>query len=230
MQALSWVVTLLPIPTLGLAGWVPTAVAACRVPSDRPDAVSRRLRLGLYAAAYLVAIVLAAWLLGLGETREGASDGPLSDVGGFGMLAVVIVSTVHAVRIRKQVFGLPERRPMNIPEHMADLPGVGEGLARRQLREQYRELAHRDRALAREIGVGHPERKRTFTDGGLIDLNGLTVELLKKHGSGLSDIDVEQIDTTRRKLGRLASVDEIVVHGEMPHDRAEHLREYAVFL
>lgn len=104
-----------------------------------------------------------------------------------------------------------------------------EAQARRELRAQYSSLAAGDPALALEINVGRPDRSRTFDDGGLVNLNALDANALEQH-TGVTAAEAASIVSTRDKLGRLGSVDELVVHGDLTLATAERLRGYAVFI
>jgi len=107
------------------------------------------------------------------------------------------------------------------------LPGVAEGLLRRERRARYRELAESDPNLAREIGVGRPDRQRTFDDGGLVDLNSLSAAHLARFLE-ISPEQAQQIVDTRQRLSRLSSVEDLVVHARFSPELAERLREYAL--
>lgn len=228
-QGKSWVFALLPVFTMTLAAWVPSLWAALRLhPTDRTQ-VARRMRLFAYAACYGLLSLFVFILFGAaGEDSTGTPSGPLSDMAGFTMLGLMGVSTVHAFRMRRQVFHLA--RPAAVPSHAySQLPGVNEVIVRRQMRDQYRRLAADDPGLARELGVGHPERQRSFQDGGLLDLNTLDAAALVRAG-GLSPVDAEEIVRVRSQRGRLSSIDEVVVFGGMTPERAEQLRDYCIFL
>lgn len=89
------------------------------------------------------------------------------------------------------------------------------------------------RRRGRRAGAGDGPRpaRRTpvFDDGGLLDLNALDAAALERY-AGVTVAEAASIVSTRERLVRLSSVDELVVHGELALPTAERLREYAVFI
>lgn len=114
-------------------------------------------------------------------------------------------------------------------DEVTDLPGVDQALARRERREKFQQLAVSDPTLARELGVGRPDRPGAVDDGGLLDLAALDAAALEQHG-GLSRAHARSVVEVREQLGHLSSVDELVVHGTLDLATAEQLRRRAVFL
>lgn len=120
-------------------------------------------------------------------------------------------------------------RGVAVAAHAHPLPGAQGILAKRQLRARYRQAAAEDAALAREMGVGRPDRPRQFDDGGLIDLNSLPAAEVAARAQ-LSETQAQAVVAARERFGRLASVDDLVVHADLDPATAERLREYAIFL
>lgn len=215
----------LPLATGGLASWVPPLWVASKVHEGQ-------LKVRLYAAA-----AAAAGLAAVGgvlvacapEDALGSASGPLADAGSLVLLIAVGIGTGVAVLYRHRVFpeGGPAASGTSGQPHA--LPGVQEARARRQRRAQYRNLADTDAALPREMHLGRPDRAPAFDDGGLVDLNALNVADLQRHAH-VTAAEAASIVSTREKLGRLSSVDELVVHGDLTLTTAERLREYAVFI
>lgn len=77
--------------------------------------------------------------------------------------------------------------------------------------------------------LGRPDRTPAFDDGGLVDLNALDAAGLQRHAH-VTAVEAASIISTRGKLGRLSSVDELVVHGDLTLTTAERLRDYALFI
>jgi hypothetical protein len=109
-----------------------------------------------------------------------------------------------------------------------ELPGTVEELSRRQEREQYRNLARRDPNLARTMAVGRPDLSRTYSDGGLLDLNSLPAEALSHFGA-LSLEEAQQI-IAARQYAQLASLDDLVARCRLSEITLARLRETAIFL
>ncbi len=82
---------------------------------------------------------------------------------------------------------------------------------------------------ARGVGVGRPDRGRDFDDGGLLDLNSLPVEALVEHAQ-LGREEAERLVAARQRMGRLSSVEELIVYAAVDAPTAERLRDYALFL
>ena len=203
----------LAVVTAGLFSWVPGLVGAALASDAR-----RRLRM-VQSLAFTAVLVLAGGL-SIGATPTGAQDSTIvDDLGVVALLVAMGVGGVTAFFIGR---GQPATPPMA-------LPGVQQGLARRDLRQQYQLLAAQDPALAVEMGVGRPDCPRRIDDGGLLDLNTLDVAALQHFGR-LSEADAQQVLAARQRLGRLASVEDLVVHSELDPHVADRLREYAVFL
>ena len=81
------------------------------------------------------------------------------------MVTPVLLGTVHSLAVRKQVFGITPQ------PSTANEQALAVAQYRRGLRQQARELAQRDPAMARELRVGRPDLPRQYDDGGLIDVN-----------------------------------------------------------
>lgn len=131
-----------------------------------------------------------------------------------------VVGIVLAVQWRASLFP-PDDGRAALP------PPVARAYARRALREQYRRLAVDDPAIAREIGLGLPHLWRDYDDGGLLDLNRVPAHVLVDLG-GLTREQAAQVVELREQRRGLASLDEVVVFTDLPHDVAERLRDYAV--
>ena len=91
------------------------------------------------------------------------------------------------------------------------------------------QLAAGDTARALELNLGWPDRSRAFDGGGLVDLRALDANALEQHAR-VTAAEAASIVSTRDKLGRLSSVDGLVVHGDLTLPTAERLRDYAVFI
>lgn len=158
------------------------------------------------------------------EDVTGSATGPLATVAGLLMVSMAIVGAAWSVVHRKQVF------PDVAPDEMhSTLPGVAEARARQRVREEYRSLARTDPVIATEMGVGRPDLRRPFEDGGLLDLNALGAPALSHFGQLPLEI-AERIVAVRESQGMLHSVDELLVHTGMPPAVVARLREYAVFI
>ena len=216
----------LPLVTGGLAAWVPPLWVASKVHEEQ-------LKARLYLAAAGAAALAAVGGVFVGSAPKdalGNASGARADFGTLVLLIAIAIGTGTAVLYRKTVFpDDPASTRAGTPGGPTPLPGVEEAQARRERRAQYRSLADRDAALAREMHIGRPDRTPAFDDGGLADLNALDADALQRH-LHVTAAEATSIIGTRNKLGRLSSVDELVVHGELTLTTAEHLRDFAVFI
>ena len=199
-----WIMIVLPILTIGFANFVPGVWAAVRRWSER------RYRWPMLVFAIVIGLLTYASFIIVGTVP---STDALSDVGVAVWLLCIVVATVVAVVNRKSP---------------ADLPGAAEELRRRRERDQYRALALRDPNLARSMGVGRPDHSRTFSDGGLLDVNALSAEALA-HFAPMSIAEAQQVVQLRRRIGRLGSVNDLSAAGLLESTLAR-LRDTAVFL
>lgn len=211
----------LPILMFGLLAWIPPVWAAVRN-SDRSTTATRLYRIaGASAALMIVGIVL----FGVSpEDAHGTATGPLPWLGFCLLLAATAIGTATAIRYRDA--GIDRARRDWIARGMPDAAAF---LINKEARQQYREMSDRDPALAREMGIGRPDRVRDYDDGGLLDLNSLPVDALVRYGQ-LGRTEAAQVTATRERLGRLSSVDELIVYADVDPPTAERLRDYAVFL
>jgi hypothetical protein len=209
--AMGWVMVALPIVSCGFASFVPPLWATAQRPQDRQF----RRRMITFAAVIGAIAILGFLMLVSGPTdSEGVPTGFASDLGGVLWLTAMVVATVIAVIHRKP---------------RTQLPGTVQELARRRMREQYRDLIKRDQSLALNINVGRPGLPREYDDGGLLDLNHVSAGELTRFGSIPPD-EAQRIVETRERIGRLSSIEELGVYAGLSDSTVARLRETAVFL
>ncbi len=205
-----WMIAL-PVISFGLLGFVPPLWAASRVKHDPV----RRRRLYLTAGALAFGILLAFTLIGASpEDADGSATGPASDIGAFLLLACMGAGVFVAVR---------NRNPAPV------LAGTAEELARRDLRQQYRQLVSRDPALAASMGVGRPDLGREYDDGGLVDINSMPAEGLQRYAA-MSSAEVAEVLRARTELGRLSGLNELEAFSTLSQGTLARLRDIAVFV
>lgn len=240
---------LVPILTAGLATFVLPLWAWLRIRNEQQRAARRQTTPGWattqpqlaslpvsepalfkISGLLLAGTVLVFILMGLAPSdATGTATGPLSDAARLLALIMLAAGVVLALRWRGSLFPpVVSARIAALNATMAP-PAVVQAQARRQLREQYRQLAGNDPALARELGVGRPDRQREVDDGGLLDFNALPADVLASAAELTAEL-AEQVVAARQRYGALHSVDELVVYTQMPGPVAERLRPYAVFL
>jgi hypothetical protein len=196
----------------GLAGFVPPLWAARQRRGDAPF----RRRMHALAGALFGLMVVGVVLVSVGgEDATGTPTGLVSDLGGTALLVNWLLSVTVAVLVRNT-------------RGDDELPGVAEELARRRLREQYRQLVTRDPALARSLGIGRPDLPRRVDDGGLLDLNAIPAGQLGAL-AGLTAEEASRVADARQQAGPFVSIDEVAVWAELPDSTVTMLRERAIF-
>ncbi|HLL62344.1 MAG TPA: TIR domain-containing protein [Propionibacteriaceae bacterium] len=200
-----WIMIALPILTIGFANFVPGIWAAVRRWSER------RYRWSMLTFAVVIGVLTYVSFALVGSSSD--SSDPIMNVAVPTWLLCIVVATVVAV--------LNRRSP-------ADLPGAADELRRRRERDQYRTLALRDPNLARSMAIGRPDLSRTYSDGGLLDVNALSAETLA-HFAPMPIAEARQVVQHRQRIGRLGSLNDLQSAG-LPESTVARLRETAVFL
>jgi hypothetical protein len=137
--------------------------------------------------------------------------------------ALVIIGWLGSIATSFAIRG-PYERLMGSPL----LAATEAGEQRLRDRQRAIALAQRNPALAREIGVGRPD-KQGAVDAGLVDVNNASVTALLK----LPGIDGEiatQIVETREKVNGLASLEDLGATLDLDGNVVEGLRGEVVFL
>ncbi|WP_191907776.1 toll/interleukin-1 receptor domain-containing protein [Nocardioides cynanchi] len=204
-----WFMTTLPLVTCGLAAWVPPLWVASKRKSD-PS-----FRRKMYAVSGGIVLVVVAGFALIGSAPEdatGTPTGPLSNVGVTLMLLAMTAGAVVGFVFR---------------DREGDLPGAHEQLAKRELRESYRQLVSRDRSLAASMMVGRPDVRRDYDDGGLLDLNSLSAEALHNYGR-LSMDEANRLVELRSQLGRFVDINEVTAYISLSEAAIARLQESSV--
>jgi DNA uptake protein ComE-like DNA-binding protein len=200
---LSYVWALVPLLTVGFATPLVFFFAAARLRSGRVWAA---------CASYIAVLVI--------EQATAASH--------FGVVASVALgiltlgAVVHALIIREAVFfGRAKPSAMEV--------AVDAAQDRRRLRERARRLAASDPALALELGVGRPDLRRDYDDGGVVDVNHAPVGVLATP-PGVTPERAERIVRMRTERGGFVSADELCVFAELPPEVTAQISERTVYL
>ena len=148
-----------PLATVGFGTWVVFLYAAIK---------RRSAWLGVASASY------AALLGVLMVAEEPANPGGLAlGIGTAAWGACMFGGFVHALAIRSGVFGGQRPRAAGSLRQFRR-----QALRRRRLRRKARAIAIRDPALARQLGIGRPDLRRDYDDGGLVDANSAPAAVL----------------------------------------------------
>jgi hypothetical protein len=155
----------------------------------------------------------------------GQATGWLSNVAVFILLTVVVVATLLLIGLRREVYN---------PSVGAEPPTGNQGAmtsveeARRK-RNDARKLAVKDPMMARELGIGRPESKQGYDDGGLLELNFATATQLSAV-CGLPPDLAEEVVASRAALGRFLHVEDAVVYGQIGEEYAPMVRDRGIIV
>jgi len=95
-------------------------------------------------------------------------------------------------------------------------------------RDQARRIVRENPALAREMGIGRPDRTGAAA-GGLVDVNNANVTALMTLPGINADLATEIVET-REKMGGFASLEDCGETLDLDGGLVEHLRDKVVFL
>ncbi len=192
------------------------AVASCgilaAVPFLHAASVLRRRSLVVEAAAFGVAGTLLIVLSG-----SSGSSQPTTMDAVLGLVAAVVM-VVACFRLRSL--------RNEVRDVLADAPALAAAVAARRRRERARALAEADPALARDLGIGRPDRPGEFDDGGLVDLGTAPADVIAIR-CDISPADAERIVAAQ---GLFSTVDELLVLVEIPVGMWNRIRDRGVVI
>ncbi|MFB9253225.1 ComEA family DNA-binding protein [Sphaerisporangium melleum] len=178
-----------------------------------------KLRSGWLAlSAAIYAIGLVAFILNVGV--GGGDSDVLMLLTFLGTGGSWLGGTIHSLVIRESVF--PSKNNPN--DH-----AVAMAQHRRDLRQQARELAERDPALARELRIGRPDLPRQYDDGGLVDVNHAPVEAIATL-PGMTYELAERVVEVRRNVGGFVSAEDMSIAVDLPPRLTAELVEMTIYL
>ena len=206
------------ICSAGILAAVPFWHASARLqrPTVRRSAIA-------YSAAGVAVLVLSAIVPrdAAGEAVGGVGQA-LNGLFAMSALAVLIAACVQLRPLRREVFGL---RPLPTS---AD-PAVARVLAGRARREEARRLWERDPTMGRELGIGRPDLRRGYDDGGLVDVNTAPAAVLVAV-CGFPPEAADRLVAAREvRLGGYLLPGEVFAEVDLPGHLQDQLRERAVF-
>lgn len=195
--------SLLPI---GLGAWAPIYAG-----------VRARVRTWVALGAFWSAVSVAGWIASTTSNAHGHHT--YSAVAGLLLILAWAGAAATSFVIRPEY----ERR-MSSP-----LLGASER-AQAQLRDrrEAHEMARRNPALAREVGVGRPDIAGA-PDVGLVDINNAPASALTKL-PGIDDAMATRLIEARAQVRGFSSVEDLGIALDLPGDLVEDLRDRAVFL
>jgi hypothetical protein len=207
---------LVTVLTAGFLAAVPFWHAASRLgrPAVRKLAVA-------YTAVNVFMFVLMA--LTPSPKPDGSSGNEtISTIGGMTVMAVIVVGCLQLRSLRREVYAASPVIPASAE------PAVARALAARRRREEARKMWQEDPALARELGIGRPDLRRGFDDGGLVDLNSAPTAVVA-HAAGIEPMYAEAIGAARAaRGGSYFNLGEVFVDVDLPPHVQTALTDRAV--
>ncbi|WP_199286976.1 helix-hairpin-helix domain-containing protein [Nocardioides houyundeii] len=158
------------------------------------------------------------------EDSTGSATGWTSNLAAVILLSVMVVATVLLVGLRREVYQLTVGAPR--PGNQDAMASVE---ATRRKRDEARKLAVKDPMMARELGIGNPQLRQGYDDGGLLELNFATAEQLSVV-CGLPPTMAEQVVTSRATLGRFLHVEDAIVYGQVGEEYAPLIRDRGIVI
>jgi hypothetical protein len=237
-----------PVVTVGMFGWLLTGLVAVK---------RRSVALGLSAAAYLATTTWFTVYVLIPDGTE-ISDGQ-AGVTFLHLLAGIACAVQAAIVIGSPNRHLPpgpqylpqQPPPIVYPPPVAyrpppppapgypravpgypPMPGYHQApavSADAVLRNQARQIATYQPALARTLGIGRPDLPRQFDDGGLIDLNSAPAEWLGTL-PGVTRQQADAVVLSRTQHGRFRLVDELWTRGLLSPGLAPQLADRLVVI
>jgi hypothetical protein len=192
---------------------------------------SRAVDLWAWAIAYTTAVVSVFVLFSMApQDAAHRATGPLPGLATALIFLIWFASSFHLAAIRRRVFGLrPVATPLPDGAYRDD-PAVAAALERRQRRNDARRLAGSDPLLARELGIGRPDLRRGYDDGGLVELNTAPAPVLAAV-LDLAPDQVRQITDLRDRPGAvLTTVEDLFAWTDLPYAQWDHIREHGLVL
>jgi hypothetical protein len=209
-----------PVYTLGLVIFIPALHGAI---------VLRRFSLWLWAGALIAGNILSFFLTSSIDTDPDGSTTLGQDVG-FGLTVLLAtLATIHAFRIRDEVFAGSGRADQVAALPIGRDPTVVASLAARQRRKESTALAEADPGLARDLRIGRPDLVRDFDDGGLVDVNHVPEAHLVS-SLGLTPDQARSIIEAREAIGGFKTIAEISGFAEVPTSMLDANRDRIVLL
>lgn len=207
-RAKSWVWAFAPLYSLGFGTAAIHTYAAVRKQS---------VRQGLTLPLYLLGLALVL----VADPDYGGTQETLFSVG---MTINMGLGFVHSFAVRSWVFGKPAPPSLEDRQRAA----LRKARAAAEARDAARTIVAENPTLARELQIGRPDlRRRHYPDGGLVDVNVVSADVLARHADISPDL-AEEVVAVRDQIGGFASHDDLVVSVGHHHE-LDRVRDLLVF-
>jgi hypothetical protein len=213
-KASKWSVPWALVPLLSLGFLTPLTIghAAWRL---------RSKVLAASAALYTVAVVVVTILSD--SYPDGVMPGAADVLMGICLLGSWLGGTANAFVLRRRVF------PLRLPNAGANRAAIQEVAFRRELRARSQEIARKDPVLARELRIGRPDLPRTYDDGGLVNVNYASTNVLVGL-PGVTPAIATQIVEVRDKRGPFVSAEDVAAIVNLEPQIVPQFADYTVYI
>jgi DNA uptake protein ComE-like DNA-binding protein len=206
LKAASWIWAFVPLVSLGIANAAVFLYAAIR---------KRTWAWWITAVGY---IALCAAMFSLTDSPDGSTEDAWFSA--F-VLTNWIVGTGHALGVRRRVF-----QPAGVTD-LGNDPVLAAAVHAQERRDLARRILAQDPRLASDLGIGRPDLKRGYDDGGLVDANSAPVAVLATL-PGLTRPLAERIVAAREATSGFTSLDEMAILADVPPDVVDTMRDRLV--
>jgi DNA uptake protein ComE-like DNA-binding protein len=215
-----------PAGTHRLWVWMPVwsmGLLAC-APFFRRALVTRQRNDWLVTAGYLTASIVETLFIALGgdSSKPDASPNALGDVGGTLALLLMGIGAVHTSVLYRQP--VSASAPMYLDGNAAAMREAAQAARRRT---EARRIVENDPIMARDLKIGRPDLPRTYDDGGLIDINHASAELLVRMLSW-TRAEAETVIAARDRTGGFTSLAELTAYAEIDPQRLDAIADLLV--
>jgi DNA uptake protein ComE-like DNA-binding protein len=200
-----WWVALTLVP-FGWAIWLAFLIAGVRAHSRRWKAYAV-----MYALLALVPFAVLDPLLADTDDNQGIIGIVLLGIWGLGIVHAFLVRPAYMRRVQDEL-----------------MAAAGRARAQVQSRHEALELAQREPEVAREMGIGRPDRPGAV-DAGLVDVNSAPVTVIDRL-PGIDQPTARRIIAVREQLDGFSSLEDFGMTMDLDGETVEDLRGRVVFL
>ena len=214
VPSLAW--ALVPLLTLGWGTGASFAYAAIRL---------RSRSLAWFAAAYVFGCILSFQLVDVSSS----TDDWRGNAGAVLAIFLMTIGSVNAFTLRGRLLASSGMDFSTSIAGAGQEQAIAAARARISRRIQARRIVSSDPVLARELGIGRPELRSRFDDGGLVDVNHATASSLASV-PGISADLAGRIIQSCQVVGGYADLTDLSVTMGIAPPALDESKEFLVFL
>jgi hypothetical protein len=185
---------------------------------------TKRLRDWAVTGGYLVVTVVALAMSTAGEnsSNPSATADAVGTMAGGLLILLMGVGAVHT-------FLLYRRPPLPLgPPANSNMAALVAAQAAVQRRAEARRIAETDPMLARDLKIGRPDLQRDYDDGGLVDVNHVSADVLVRFLEW-TRAEAQAVIDARDGMGGFSSTAELGVYTTISPDRVDAVADLLLF-